>query len=101
MTLWPTEMLLAIAGITFIMNFFTLCTYMCGVGVANRLSTATTVIEIITISVRVVVWGIATITYKMAQTDHSLWGYSCNAPNETATLVESFLNFGKLCYVQV
>lgn len=101
-TLWPTFMLLGIAAITFFMNLVTLCSYACGVGAANKSSTATTVVGIILLAVHVISWAVAAGLYKMAETGNDLWGYTCSArADEIQAQVKSFVSFGKLCNLQV
>ncbi|KAL5330711.1 hypothetical protein ACEPPN_000230 [Leptodophora sp. 'Broadleaf-Isolate-01'] len=100
-TLWPTFMLLGIAAITFFMNLVTLCSYACGVGAANKSSTATTVVGIILLAVHVISWAVAAGLYKMAETGNDLWGYTCSArADEIQAQVKSFVSFGKLCNLQ-
>lgn len=100
-TLWPTIMLLSIATITFIMNFITLCTYMCGVGAANRTSSVFSYIGYIMLAAHVVVWAVAMGLFKMANTGKDLWGYSCGPEADAIQeQVKSFVNFGKLCTLQ-
>lgn len=76
-TLWPTIMLLGISTITLIMNFITLCTYICGVGAANRTSNFFSIIGYIgyiMLAARVVVWAVAMALFKMANTGKGLVG---------------------------
>lgn len=102
-TLWPTFMLLGIAAVTFCMNVVTLCAYACGVEAANKSQTATTVVGIILLGVHVVSWAVAVGLYKMAHgTGKDLWGYTCSSrADELQAQVQSFVNFGKLCTLQV
>ena len=101
-TVWPTFMLLAIATITFFMNFITLCTYLCGVGAANKTASVTSWIGYILMGVHVVVWAVAAGLFKMANNGRDLWGYSCSSTaDEVQAEVQQFLNFGMLCTTQV
>src|SRR4051812_29951170 len=77
-TLWPTIMLLSISVVTFIMNFLTMCAYICGVGAANKTSSVTSVIGYIMLAGQVVAWGVAAGAFKMASNGHDLWGYACS-----------------------
>ncbi|KAH7333211.1 hypothetical protein BKA65DRAFT_538908 [Rhexocercosporidium sp. MPI-PUGE-AT-0058] len=100
-TLWPTFMLLGIAAITFFMNLVTLCSYTCGVGAANKSSTATTCVEIILLAVHVVSWAVAAGLYRMAETGTDLWGYTCSSrADEIESQVKAYVSFGKLCNLQ-
>ena len=101
-TLWPTIMLLGISTITFIANLITLCTYLCGIGAANKTSSFFSYIGYILLAVHVVIWAVAVGLFKMANTGHDLWGYSCSDQAEAIQeQVQSFLDFGKLCTLQV
>ena len=101
-TLWPTIMLLAISTMTFIMNLITLCTYICGVGAANKTSNVFSVIGYVFLGAHVVVWAVAMGLFKMASTGKDLWGYSCGSEADTIQeQVQSFLDFGRLCTLQV
>ncbi len=53
--------------------------------------------------IHVVVWAVAMGLFQMAQqTGNDLWGYSCgNVADEIQAAVTNFLDFGKLCTVQV
>lgn len=100
-TLWPTFMLLGIAAVTFCMNVVTLCSYLCGVGAANKSQTFTTLVGSILLAVHVVSWAVAAGLFKMAQTGTDLWGYTCSSrADEIQVQVNSFVNFGKLCNLQ-
>lgn len=99
--LWPTFMLLAISIVTFWMNLFTLCTYVCGVGAANKLGSVTSFVGYVMLAVHVVVWAVGVGLFKMANTGHDLWAQSCSArSDEIQKEVQSFMDFGKLCTVQ-
>lgn len=101
-TLWPTIMLLAISTLTFFMNLITLCTYMCGIGAANKTSDFFSYITYIMLAAHVVVWAVAMGLFKMASTGKDLWGYSCGPESDAIQeQVQSFLDFGKLCILQV
>jgi hypothetical protein len=101
-TLWPTIMLLAISVITFIMNLITLCTYICGVGAANKTSSFFAYIGYILMAVHVAVWAVAAGLFRMAKAESDLWGYSCGGQADAIQeQVKSFLDFGKLCTLQV
>jgi hypothetical protein len=101
-TLWPTILLLTISVITFVMDLFTVITYCCGVGAANKVSSVTNSILYIMMIVRVVVWAVSAGLFKMGQTSNSLWGYSCsNFADQIHNQVISFVDFGKLCTLQV
>lgn len=100
-TLWPTFMLLGISVVTFIMNLVTIISYACGIGAANRTSSATTVVVYAMTGLHVVVWGFAIGAFKMGSTGSSLWGYSCSKTADALEAqVHSYLNFGKLCMMQ-
>jgi hypothetical protein len=101
-TLWPTYMLLGIATVTFFMNLITLSCYCCGINAANKVSSAASIIGYIMLGVRVIVWGVAAGLFQMANTGKDLWGYSCNSvTDQIQAEVKSFLDFGKLCNMQV
>jgi hypothetical protein len=52
--------------------------------------------------VHVIVWGVSVGLYKYANTGKDLWGWSCgDAADEIQDEVKSFLDFGKLCTMQV
>ncbi|KAK0111139.1 hypothetical protein ONS95_001515 [Cadophora gregata] len=78
-TLWPTFMLLGIAAVTFCMNLITLCSYVCGVGAANKSQTITTTLGIILLAVHFVSWAVAAGLFRMAETGTDLWGYTCSS----------------------
>jgi hypothetical protein len=101
-TLWPTFMLLGIAVTTFFLSLITVCAYMCGVDAANKAYSFTNYIRYAMMVVRVVAWGVAIGAFKMGQTESSLWGYSCSdKADQIQGQVNSFLNFGTLCTMQV
>jgi len=99
--LWPTIMLLAIATVTFLMNFITLCAYLCGVGAANKTNSIFSIVGYIMLAAHVVVWAVSAGAFKMARDGHDLWGWSCS-PNADAIQeeVQAFMDFGKLCTIQ-
>ena len=95
-------MLLAIAGLTFIMNFIVVCSYMCGVNAANKASSITGYISYALLAVRIVAWAIAAGLYQKANTGNDLWGYSCSDKADAIQdEVQSYLNFNNLCLTQV
>jgi hypothetical protein len=95
-------MLLSIATISFFMNFVALCTYMCGVGAANKTYSVFGYIGYIMQAAHFVVWAVAMGLFKMASTGKDLWGYSCSPESDAIQAqVKSFLDFGKLCTLQV
>ena len=101
-TLWPTIMLLAISTLTFLMNFITLCTYFCGIGAANKASSLFSIVGYVMLAAHVIVWAVATGLFKMANTGKDLWGFSCGSEADAIQEeVRSFLDFGKLCTLQV
>jgi hypothetical protein len=100
--LWPTFMLLAIATITFIMNFVTLCTYMCGVRAANKASSVFKIIGFMLLAVHVIAWAVTMGLFKMANTGNDLWGFSCSPTADALTAAgKDFANYGKLCKLNV
>jgi hypothetical protein len=101
-TLWPTFMLLAISVVTFLLSLITVCAYMCGVDAANKTYSVTNYIRYAMMVVRVVAWAVAIGAFKMGSGESSLWGYSCSdKADQIHAQVQSFLNFGKLCTMQV
>ena len=51
---------------------------------------------------QVVAWAVATGLFKMANTGNDLWGWSCGTASDAIQgEVQSFLNFGQLCTMQV
>jgi hypothetical protein len=94
-------MLLSIACIAWIMNSIMLCSYMFGVRAANKTSTVVTWIATVILVVHIVVWAVAVGLFMMASDGTDLWGHSCDVSDEIQQSVESFLDFGKLCTVQV
>jgi len=100
-TLWSTYMLLAIAGVTFIMHFVVVCTYLCGVGAANKTNKITSYIGYALLAVRVVAWAAAAGLYKKANTGNDLWGYTCSDKADAIQdEVKSYLNYNTLCVTQ-
>jgi hypothetical protein len=100
--LWPTFMLLSIALTTFVVNLITLVSYICSIKAANTASTMGSVVTYVLLGVRVVVWASAAGLFKMAETGNDLWGYSCSdASDKIQDEVKSFVDFGKLCTMQV
>jgi hypothetical protein len=101
-TLWPTYMLLGIAIVTFFMNLITLSSYCCGVDAANKVNSAASIIGYVMQGAHVLVWGAAMGLFRMAKTGKDLWGYSCSPlTDKIQAEVESFVDFGKLCTMQV
>jgi hypothetical protein len=101
-TVWPTFMLLAISTVTFFMNLITLISYCCGVGAANKANTVTSVIGYIFLFVHFAAWAVAVGLYRMARDGKDLWGYSCSdTSDQIQEQVKGFLDFGKLCTMQV
>lgn len=101
-TLWPTFLLLGMSVVTFLLNIITICAYACGVGASNKINSCTTVINYIFLGVQVVLWGITVGLFKMANNGNDLWGYSCSdQADQIQAEVRSFLDFGKLCTMQV
>ena len=101
-TLWPTFMLLGFAAVTFCMNIVTLCSYACGVGAANKAHAGTTLIGAISLAVHIVPLTVAAGLFRLAETGTDLWGYTCSSRADAIQVqVQSFVNFGKLCNLQV
>jgi hypothetical protein len=84
-TLWPTIMLLAISTITFVMNLITLCTYICGVGAANKTSSFASIVGYVMLAAHMVVWAVAVGLFKMAigcaMGTHGAGFHTSNPPN--------------------
>jgi len=100
-TLWPTFMLLAISIVTVMLNFLTICTYVCGVNAANKMGSVTSFIGYVMLAIHVVVWAVAVGLFKMANTGSDLWGYTCSdRADAIQAKFSSFMNFGQLCMVQ-
>jgi len=100
-TLWPTFMLLGIAVVTFFMNLINVCAYMCGVDAANKAYSCTKYVTYALTAAHVVAWAVAIGLFKMAQTESSLWGYTCSSKaDQIQAQVQSYLDFGKLCTMQ-
>lgn len=100
--LWPTFMLLSIAIITFWLNVIILCTYVCSVKAANTTSSVAKYIAYAMTIGHFVVWAVSTGLFKMANDGTDLWGYSCGSlSDEIQPQVQSFLDFGKLCTLNV
>lgn len=100
--LWPTFMLLGIATVTFCMNLVILCSYVCGVGAANKAQTDTTLTDVILLAPHVVFWAVVAGLFRMAETETDPWGYTCSSrADEIQVKAKSFVNFGKLCNLQV
>lgn len=104
-TLWPTFVLLGIAVMTFIINLFTLLAYCCGVGAANKVSSVSTWLTTIFLGIHFAAWIVATGSYKIWSSESTLWGWSCSSAADELTAavgeVKSFVDFGKLCDMQV
>jgi hypothetical protein len=95
-------MLLGIATVTFFMNLITLCSYCCGVGAANKANSGASIVGYIMLGAHVLVWAAGMGLFRMARTGKDLWGYSCSSTaDQIHAEVESFLDFGKLCTMQV
>jgi hypothetical protein len=100
--LWPTIMLLSISAVTFIGNFITICTYLCGVGAANKTNSFFGYVGYAMLAGQIVVWGVSAGAFKMANIGRDLWGWSCSANADAIQEeVKAFLDFGKLCTIQV
>ena len=51
---------------------------------------------------QLIAWAVVTGLFKMANTGRDLWGWSCGTESDKIQEeVQSFLNFGQLCTVQV
>ncbi len=101
-TLWPTFMLLAISVVTFLLSLITVCAYVCGVDAANKTYSVTNYIRYGMMGVRVVAWAVAIGAFRMGSGEKSLWGYSCShQADQIQVQVQSYLNFGTLCTMQV
>jgi hypothetical protein len=75
---------------------------MCGVGAANKVSSVTNSLVYIMLGIRIVVWAVAAGLFRMGRTGSSLWGYSCSPfTDQIHDQVKSFVDFGKLCTLQV
>ncbi len=47
-------------------------------------------------------WGVTVGLFKMANNGNDLWGYSCSdKADQIQAEVQGFLNFGKLCTMQM
>jgi len=100
-TLWPSFMLLGIAAVTFFMNLITLCSYVCGIGTANKTYSCTSYVVYAMTGLHVIVWAFAIGAFKMGKTESSLWGFSCSPKSDVLQpLVHSYLSYGKLCTMQ-
>jgi len=100
-TLWPSFMLLGISAVTFLMNLITLCSYICGINPANKTYSCTSYVVYAMTGLHVVVWGFAIGAFRMGRTESSLWGFSCSdRADALQPLVQSYLNYGKLCTMQ-
>ena len=54
------------------------------------------------LAAHVIVWAVTMGLFKMANTGHDLWGHSCSPQADAIQeQVKSFLDFGKLCMLQV
>jgi len=101
-TLWPTIMLLVIAFITFLINFTVLMSYWCSIRAANSVDSFGGKFIYVMLGAQIIVWAVTTGLFKSASNGSDLWGWSCGSPSdEIQPLVESFLDFGQLCMVQV
>jgi hypothetical protein len=101
--LWPTFMLLSIASLTFMTNVITMCAYICSVKAANRTSSLASYIAYAGFFAHFVAWAVSMGLYQLAsQAAQDLWGYSCSEKADVIQPdVQSFIDFGKLCTVQV
>lgn len=100
--LWPSFILLGITTVTFFMNLITVCSYTCGIGAANKTSSFTSIVVYVMTGLHVVVWAFAIGAYQMGNTTNSLRGFSCSDESDAIQEeVKSYLNYGKLCVMQV
>lgn len=101
--LWPSFMLLGVSSLTFIINLITMCAYICSVKAANRTSSLATYVGYAGFLAHFISWAVVTGLFEMASKEaHDLWGYSCSTTADAiAENVQSFVNFEKLCTIQV
>jgi len=99
--LWPTLMILATSGITFLMNTITLCFYLKSTDAADKSDTVMTYLGYAITLTHGIIWAINMGLFKMANTGNDLWGWSCgNVADEIQSEVKSYLNFNILCSIQ-
>jgi hypothetical protein len=96
-------MVLAISALTFILNLATLISYCSSnVKAANKISTMTTYLGYAFMLAHFVAWAAVAGVYRALRNGQDLWGYTCSARADAVQeQVKSFLDFGKLCTMQV
>jgi len=99
--LWPTIMILATSGVTFLMNTITLCFYLKSAEAADKSDTVMTYLGYALTLTHGIIWAINMGLFKMANTGNDLWGWSCGTiSDEIQSQVQSYLNFSILCELQ-
>ena len=102
--IWPTLMLLAMGIVTLFLNIIVLGAYCCrnGEAKADKMDDVSGYIGYVMTAGQVVAWAVTVGLFKMANTGTDLWGWSCGTESDAIQGdVQSFLNFGQLCTVQV
>jgi hypothetical protein len=104
--LWPTFMLLAIAGTTLLLNVTVLAaSCCCSVRLEKMTDRTSDYVVYVMTAAHLIAWAVATGLFRNAnkgEVSSDLWGYSCSSVTDVlAADVQSFMNFGMLCTVQV
>lgn len=101
--LWPSMLVLGVASLTFILNFATLIQY-CrrAVKAANKFDSITSSLGYLALGVHFLAWVGVSGTYRVARNGNDLWGYTCSSQADALQdQAQSFVQFGKLCDMQV
>lgn len=92
---WPTYLLLASSGLTFVGAIFSL--------VRNCLSSRSKIaFRLIYYLIHIALWVAVTIFYRLGRTGDDLWGWSCDMVGGTREkLFKDILNYDAMCRIQV
>jgi hypothetical protein len=99
---WPTYLMLAVAGISTILATLVLLAYCWSTKAANRWNTARFGLTIFTIGFMIVMWAIAAGGVQGTSGDeNSIWSVACDATDDTKTIFGQHINFRQFCLEQV
>jgi hypothetical protein len=104
--IWPTKVMLS-AGITsLVLALSVLISYAWGTKMANRVSTARSIIGVGVSIFKIAMFAFAGGAYLGANKTtgpgpQSLWMLSCNPSDQTKSVFSATVNFGQFCSMQV
>ena len=104
--LWPTYVLLGVAGLSSVLATIVLVAYCWSTKAANRWNTARFGLTVLTIGFSVVMWGIAAAGIQSTSDFNgigaqSLWSAACDATAQQLQMFDKTVNFKQFCIEQV